>query len=221
MIDREKILGIEQKAETFARLKHGEISHKRKYTGEPYTVHLEEVVKIVKGIPHTPEMIAAAWLHDTVEDTKTTIDEIKEEFGNKVAQLVEMLTDVSKSEQGNRVIRKNIDLEHTAKASSEAKTIKLADLISNSRSIVDGDAEFARVFLEEKARLLQVLKQGNQTLWKEAFRLMKDGMNKLQMNEATQGSPIRIGFFPGSLDHRMLVILKQQKMHRWRTIMFL
>ena len=169
---------LEKKAEYFARKKHDSIGHTRKYTGQPYTTHLEEVVKIVKSVPHTVEMVCAAWLHDTVEDTGTSIDEIREEFGEKIASLVEMLTDVSKPEQGNRSVRKTIDREHTAKSSPEAKTIKLADLISNTSSIVKRDENFAKVYLKEKMALLEVLKEGDKKLWDVAHNLAVNGLKK-------------------------------------------
>jgi (p)ppGpp synthase/HD superfamily hydrolase len=57
------------------------------------------------------------------------------EFAKEVVALVEMLTDVSKPEDGNRAVRKEIDRQHTALASPEGKTIKLADLIDNTQSM--------------------------------------------------------------------------------------
>jgi (p)ppGpp synthase/HD superfamily hydrolase len=67
----------------------------RKYTGEPYIVHPFAVSLIVQSVPHTPEMVAAALLHDTVEDTGKTIEEIEQLFGKQVASYVGWLTDVS------------------------------------------------------------------------------------------------------------------------------
>jgi hypothetical protein len=82
-------------------------------------------------------------------------------FGIDIATLVGWLTDVSKPEDGNRAVRKAMDRAHTAEAPAEAQTIKLADLISNSRSIMQHDAEFARVYLEEKRLLLEVMTRGD------------------------------------------------------------
>ena len=115
-------------------------------------------------MPHTPEMLAAAWLHDTVEDTGVSLGLIEAEFGPEVADMVEMLTDVSHANDGLRAHRKRIDREHTAKASPAAKTIKLADLIDNTRSIVERDPKFAEVYLKEKRLLLDVLTEGDATL---------------------------------------------------------
>lgn len=160
---------LERKAMNFAAFHHTEVEQVRKYTGEPYINHPIEVAEIVRSVPHTPEMIAAALLHDTVEDTNATLDDIEQTFGVDVAELVEMLTDVSRPEDGNRAIRKAIDLQHTAKASPEAQTIKLADLINNSASILDRDPVFAEVYIMEKRLLLEVLKDGDQYLWRRAY----------------------------------------------------
>lgn len=168
----------ESKARAFAERHHAAINQVRKYTGEPYINHPAAVVEIVRGVPHTSEMIAAAWMHDTVEDTAATLDEVRAEFGDDVAALVEMLTDVSKPSDGNRKARKAIDREHTAKASPQAKTIKLADLIDNSRSILTRDPEFAKVYLKEKALLLEELREGDSTLWKMANEIVQKGATK-------------------------------------------
>lgn len=155
---------MEHRAKEFATLYHGSIDQRRKYTNEPYINHPASVVELVRSVPHTEAMLCAAWLHDTVEDTPCTLDEIERVFGFEVAALVEMLTDVSKPSDGKRAARKKIDREHTAKASPQAKTIKLADLIDNSRSIVERDQNFAKVYLAEKTLLLEVLQEGDATL---------------------------------------------------------
>ena len=64
---------LEQRALAFARRAHESIDHRRKYTDEPYIVHPIAVAELVKSVPHTPEMVAAAYLHDVVEDTPVTI----------------------------------------------------------------------------------------------------------------------------------------------------
>jgi (p)ppGpp synthase/HD superfamily hydrolase len=117
-------------------------------------------------------VLAAAWLHDVVEDTGVTIDTIRDEFGKEVASLVAGLTDVSRPEDGNMAARKAIDRAHTSAQSPDCKTIKLADLVSNTRSIVERDPEFAKVYLEEKRQLLHVLTQGNEDLWLLANRMV-------------------------------------------------
>ncbi|MBO6542280.1 MAG: HD domain-containing protein [Alphaproteobacteria bacterium] len=161
-------MSLPTKAEAFATTAHASIGQRRKYTGDPYIVHPRNVASLVASVGGSPEMIAAAWLHDVVEDTPVTQDQIKEAFGPSVADLVYWLTDISKPEDGNRKARKALDREHIASAPPEAKTIKLADLIDNSASICAHDPGFARVYLQEKALLLDVLKEGNSTLWAQA-----------------------------------------------------
>jgi (p)ppGpp synthase/HD superfamily hydrolase len=160
---------IEERALAFATAAHGE--QKRKYSGAPYIIHPIAVAEIVRSVAHTPEMIAAALLHDVVEDTPVGIDEIRAEFGEEVATLVGWLTDVSKPSDGNRKLRKQLDLEHTAQALPEAKTIKLADIIHNSISIKADDPDFWRVFRHEMVRLMEVLGEGDVVLFAQA-RLM-------------------------------------------------
>ena len=141
---------------------HGD--QKRKYTNDPYIVHPIAVSEIVKTVAHTDEMVAAALLHDVVEDTPVTIDEIKTKFGSKVAELVGWLTDISRPEDGNRKTRKAIDRDHSARAPAEAQTIKVADLIHNTQSIEKHDPHFYKVYKEEKIKLLSVLTEADQTL---------------------------------------------------------
>jgi (p)ppGpp synthase/HD superfamily hydrolase len=155
-------MDLVHKAQVFAIAAHSAVKQVRKYTGEPYFVHPAEVARIVAEVPgSTAEMVAAAWLHDTVEDTGVTSNDIHMNFGPEVAVLVGWLTDVSKPEDGNRAVRKAIDREHTAAAPAEAQTIKLADLISNSKSIMQYDPDFAKTYLAEKRLMLDVMTKGD------------------------------------------------------------
>ena len=164
-------IDIVQKAQIFAIAAHAAVQQKRKYTGEPYIVHPAEVASIVASVPgSTEDMVAAAWLHDVVEDTGVTTLDIHMNFGPEIAALVGWLTDVSKPEDGNRAKRKAIDREHTAQAPAEAQTIKLADLISNSKSIMAHDPDFAKTYLEEKRLLLEVMTKGDRGLHAEASK---------------------------------------------------
>ena len=161
-----------QRALAFATLAHH--GQKRKYSGQPYIVHPIEVAEIVRTVEHDDEMLAAALLHDVVEDTDVTIEAIKSEFGEGVADLVDDLTDVSEPRDGNRKVRKAMDREHSAQTSARAQTIKLADLISNSADITANDPSFAKVYLAEKALLLGVLIKGNPDLRKRAASYLGD-----------------------------------------------
>ena len=165
-------MNMVERARVFATAAHAAVKQVRKYTFEPYIVHPTVVANSVASVPHTEVMLAAAWLHDTVEDTGVTTLDIQIEFGNEVASLVSWLTDMSKPEDGNRAVRKAIDREHTAQAPAAAQTVKLADLISNSRSIIAHDPAFAKIYLEEKRMLLEVLTRGDATLMAQARRIV-------------------------------------------------
>jgi hypothetical protein len=168
----------------FAKETHQRIDQRRKYSNQPYSVHLEQVAKIVASVTDDQEMIASAWLHDVVEDTPATLDDIEHEFGSSVAQIVRELTDISKPSDGNRETRKAIDREHLARASGRAQTIKLADLIDNCKDITRHDTRFAQVFLNEMDALLAVLIKADERLMRRAHRTMAEGVAYIEKSQA-------------------------------------
>ncbi len=164
------------------------IAHKdqrRKYTNEPYIVHPQNVAAIVNTVTKDQRIIATAWLHDVVEDHPElySLLSIEKIFGVEVSSLVEMVTDVSKPSDGNRKARKQIDLKHTAMASPDGQTVKLADLIDNAHSIVTCDPDFAKVYLKEKELLLKVLTKGSKLLQEIAYETLAWGQNELLQNK--------------------------------------
>ena len=169
-----------ERARMFATAAHAALKQKRKYTGEDYIVHPREVADLVERAGGTIEMIQAAWLHDVVEDTGVELEVVRAIFGDEVATLVDELTDKSKPEDGSRAIRKMIDRARLACASPESQTIKLADLCSNTKSIVEHDPKFAAVYLDEKAALLSVLTKGDPWLWGKANQQLIAGLNQLE-----------------------------------------
>lgn len=171
-------MDIKDKARIFSIAAHSAVNQKRKYTNEPYWIHPEEVALLVSQSQHTDEMIAAAWLHDVVEDTEVDVTTIWNEFGVVVASYVHWLTNPSKQQDGNRAIRKEIDRKFIANAPAEVKTIKLADLISNSKTIVEHDPDFAHVYMKEKRLLLEVLTQGDEILYKQAMSIVENFFQK-------------------------------------------
>lgn len=156
----------------FANRKHTEAGQVRKYTNEPYIVHPVEVAGLVHT--HAPNakysaevvenMVCAALMHDTVEDTDTTYNEIEKLFGVDVRNLVFWLTDVTTKAQGNRRVRKEMETVRLLAAPGEAKFIKLCDFISNTKSIVDHDVSFAKTYLMEKKAVVEAFTDHNTTL---------------------------------------------------------
>lgn len=162
------MLDLETRALEFATRAHASIDQRRKYTGEAYIVHPIAVAEIVRGVHHTHAMIAAAYLHDVIEDTPVTLMEIRSAFGDEVGDLVYWLTDQSKPVDGNREVRKAIDRAHLAEAPGDAQTLKIADLIDNARTISVHDPNFWRVYRREKIALLDVMPRGNEYLMRVA-----------------------------------------------------
>ena len=172
---------MEEEALEFATKAHA--AQQRKYTKEPYVEHVKRVAATVKTVPHTPEMVSAAYLHDVVEDTPVEIDEIRQRFGEKVASLVHELTDEFVKENYrdlNRRQRKAKEVERQAQMSPEAKTIKLADVIDNTIDIVRNDKGFARKYVPEMEALTRVLKEGDSELYARAVNEVQKGKEILR-----------------------------------------
>ncbi len=165
-------MDIVTKALRFAAEAHG--GQRRKYNDEPYINHPISVCELVKTVNHNEYMLAAALLHDTVEDTKATIADIKREFGDIVSMFVSGLTDVSKPEDGNRSVRKELDRQHLKNELPPIHTIKLADLIDNSKSIIEHDPKFSKIYMAEKKLLLEVLTDGDRILFDRAANIVND-----------------------------------------------
>lgn len=124
------------RAIVFAVRAHAGIERRGK--GFPYIVHPMEAVEIVATMTRDQELLAAAVLHDTVEDTDVTIEQIRAEFGDRVAALVASESEdkdcgVSKEESWHA--RKQAAIERLANASFDSKIVALGDKLSNMRAI--------------------------------------------------------------------------------------
>lgn len=163
----------------FAKEVHGD--QVRKYTAQPYITHPVAVANIIAAHTDDCEMICAALLHDVVEDTHATVEDIDNVgFGFTIAKLVDELTDISKPEDGNRKHRKTLDCHHLAGASGRAQTVKLADLIHNTQSIVKHDPKFAVMYLQEKYELLKVLTKADPEMQAKGWRSYAEALMKLR-----------------------------------------
>jgi len=179
-----------------AYIAHGAIGQKRKYTNEPYYNHCDNVAKIIMekvnvyiltkpDEDNTVEIImtCAAYLHDVLEDTHLTADDLFcLNIPRAVIDVVIELTDISKPEDGNREARKKIDSERYTSASYEAKTVKCADLIDNTSSIVKYDKDFAKIYLREKELLLPYLLGADQNLHNMAATTLEKAKRELGIN---------------------------------------
>ncbi|MGH8252017.1 MAG: HD domain-containing protein [Steroidobacteraceae bacterium] len=122
------------RAASFAAYKHR--NHRRKNAeATPYINHPLAVAQVlsVEGAVHDAVILAAALLHDTVEDTETTYEELTEAFGTRVSEIVR---EVSDDKQLPKDVRKLQQIEHAARASPAAQQVKIADKICNLREIL-------------------------------------------------------------------------------------
>lgn len=138
------------KAAQFARLAHA--GQKRKYTGQDYVFHPARVAVMVALHPNaTSEWIAAAFLHDVIEDTD--IETLADSFSPTVVSIVSELTN---SEQGNRAERKRKYNLKLAAASQAAKIIKLLDREDNLLDMPEGET-FRRIYAKETKALIEAI----------------------------------------------------------------
>lgn len=170
------IPNILDNARYFAINAHESINQKRKYTNESYYIHCERVVNILRKFVIDENVLAAAWMHDVLEDVAPHNPDYSEErirqlFGNKICAMVMELTD-SKLTDGNRAARKARDKERLAAASNDTKTIKIADIIDNFIDIQRHDPNFSVVFSREIEQLLPYLSGGDAILHARLSKLL-------------------------------------------------
>ena len=131
---------------------HAHTGTERRGKGYPYIVHPMEAVEIVATMTADQELLAAAALHDTVEDTDVTVEQLKAEFGERIASLVADESDVmpeGMTEEASWHQRKQAAIDRLSKASHDAKIVALGDKLSNMRAIARdyakiGDALWSR-----------------------------------------------------------------------------
>lgn len=144
----------------FATVAHtGQVRFKVNESDEdiPYITHPIAVSKLVSKHGGSDEMVVAAILHDVVEDTDVTSDDIFELFGEEVGDMVYDLTDEFTTEAYpdlNRKARKDLERLRMKHISPEAKIIKLCDFIHNTGSILN-DKNFSVIYLKEKKLTLE------------------------------------------------------------------
>lgn len=168
---------------------HGEQT--RKYSDERYIVHPVRVMEICRSYTQDITVLAAALLHDILEDTAVT-KEMLWDFLNhvftpdqakKTFLLVEELTDIYVKKaypSWNRRKRKMKEADRMKLSSIDAQTIKYADIIDNCPEITEKDPEFAERFLRECRSLLRKIKKGDQDLYRRAITTVNNCLVRLK-----------------------------------------
>lgn len=143
-------------AEFYAKDKHKHMTRKDGVT--PYSAHLESVVSYLKSLGITDEdVLSSGWLHDTIEDTDTTFDDLYERFGKKVAILVSSL---SKDVKLPKKDRERLYVKQLKDAPVEAKIIKLCDISANLKDLANSkmSKNQRKKTVNQKLHYLKVIK---------------------------------------------------------------
>ena len=148
----------------------------RRGKGFPYIVHPLEAVEIVATMTSDQELLAAAALHDTVEDTDVTLAQIRAEFGDRVAELVALESDEPHEKNdsvNNWRARKQLALDRLKRASRDAKIVTLGDKLSNMRAI-------ARDYAEQGDQLWNLFHAKNSKDHEWRYRGLAEALRELQ-----------------------------------------
>lgn len=154
----------------------------RRGKGFPYIVHPMEAVEIVATMTRDQELLAAAVLHDTVEDTDTTIEQIQAEFGDRVASFVAVESDEPHQRPDsvdNWHARKQAAIDRLARASHDAKMVALGDKLSNMRAI-------ARDYAQQGDTLWNLFHAKDPKEHEWHYRGLADSLRELQETFAYQ-----------------------------------
>lgn len=156
-------MSLVRKAHAFAAKAHAGVF--RMGSGEPYVEHVERVAASLAALGFPEHVIAAAYLHDVIEDAGVSEAALAKEFSPEIAALVsEVSNPVLPKEPGNRAWRKAKEVEHLAKASYYGASIKLADMLDNSSNVRAVNPKFAAKYLPVLAAKLAVLGHGHPEL---------------------------------------------------------
>jgi (p)ppGpp synthase/HD superfamily hydrolase len=173
----------------FADRTHG--SQTRKYTTERYIVHPIRVMEMVRHYDQDLPVLCAALLHDVLEDTPVTQNEMRHELkkvmdaeqAEKTIRLVVQLTDVfirKDYPKLNRGARKQKEALRLSAVSPSAQSIKYADIIDNTNDHLTEDPDFARIYLREAKQMLDLMGEGNAALRGLAIALVDRSLHALK-----------------------------------------
>ena len=150
------------KAHAFAAKAHAGVF--RMFSGEPYVEHVERVAGSLAALGFDPDVIAAAYLHDVIEDCPVTAAELAAEFSPRIAALVVEVTNPEKLPGMSKAERLAGVVAHLAGSSYAGASIKLADMLDNSSNVSVVSPEFAKGYLPKMAAKLAVLGHGHPEL---------------------------------------------------------
>jgi guanosine-3',5'-bis(diphosphate) 3'-pyrophosphohydrolase len=178
----------------FAGMAHE--GQQRRYRPDPYIIHPEKVMEICAAYTSDTSIHYAALLHDVLEDTAITLDQMKlfldsilePEVAEQTVNIVVELTDVytkSRFPKWNRYKRRSKEAQRLRQASAAAQTIKYADIIDNCKGISYDDADFGPRYLNECEQLLDHMKKGLPELYRLARTVVQEEKEKMKKVSVT------------------------------------
>jgi len=177
-------VGLILKAICFSAEKHND-QRRRDAKSSPYINHPIAVAEILWTVGEVRDMtlLVAAILHDTIEDTETSLDEIKKEFGEDVSDIVLEVTD---DKSLPKQTRKQLQVEHAPHISQKAKLLKLADKINNIRDLIKSppaswNLKRKQEYLLWSEKVVAGLRGVNLKLESQYDELLAEGKHLLEM----------------------------------------
>jgi guanosine-3',5'-bis(diphosphate) 3'-pyrophosphohydrolase len=171
----------------FAAVKHRD-QRRKDAEVSPYINHPIEVAELLARVGGVTDLVIlqGAILHDTIEDTKTTPEELEAEFGREVRSVVEEVTDDKRLPKAER---KRLQIEHAPHLSDRAKQIKIADKISNAQAVTitppaDWPMERRREYLDWTENVVAGLRGCNQSLEFYYYQVLESGRRVLNGDQA-------------------------------------
>jgi len=198
----------DQQTRLFEYVKQFHADQVRKYTGEPYYNHLYSVAEIVSE--YVPNTIEIALCHDLLEDTPCTSEALSNAlkyigysaaYTTSIIQGVLKLTDEYTHEKYpdmNRAERKYQEAYRLSFVGDLIQSIKYADIIDNTKSIVQHDLNFSKVYLKECVTLLHRMRNGNIDLFIKCAHSIQEGLNKIQSEVRTKDTELEQTFIARS-----------------------
>lgn len=173
----------------FADRAHGD--QVRKYTGERYIGHPVRVMELVLEFNNDVAVLAAALLHDVLEDTAVTPDQLRSflasvlpaQEADRTVEIVVELTDVfikSDYPSLNRRARKGRETERLVTVSPDAQTIKYGDIIDNVTDIATQETDFAEVYIQEARAMVVRMEKGHAQMRERALHVIEQSLARIR-----------------------------------------
>lgn len=163
------LTAIERRADEFAGGWHAREGQRRNFTGEPYIVHPRAVAQILRDFDRPLSVVVAGYLHDVLEDTGASPNEVESLFGYSVVTLVLAVTNPEKRHGESRADYQDRIIAQLVAAGADAQDLKCADIAHNCSGLSRLSPSFARTYLPKKQRMLEAFTCANPAL--QAFAL--------------------------------------------------